>query len=79
MGIDCDLREAETEEKQSALRASHIPDRSQFAVKQGVAELRSEVKQNIAELKSDLMRWQWVQLGVISILLTALHFIPFAA
>ena len=84
------LREAEMEEKQAALIASHLPDRSQFAVKQGmtelrsevkqgIAELRSEVKQDIAELKSDLMRWQWVQLGVIVILLTALRFIPLAA
>ncbi len=75
----CDLREAEMEEKQAALIASHFPDRSQFAVKQDMTELRTEVKQNIAELKSDLMRWQWVQLGVIAILLTALRFIPFAA
>ena len=96
-----DLREAEMEEKQAALIASRLPDRSQFAVKQGmtelrsevkqgiaelksevkqgIAELRSEVKQDIAELKSDLMRWQWVQLGVIVILLTALRFIPLAA
>ena len=56
------------EDKQAALKASHLPDGSQFAVKQG-----------IAELKSDLMRWRWVQLGVIVILLTALRFIPFAA
>ena len=47
--------------------------------KQDIAELRSEFKQDIAELKSGLMRWQWVQVGAIVALLTALRFIPFAA
>ena len=85
-----DLREAEMEENQAEIIASHIPDWSQFATKQDIAELkfefkqdmtelRSEFKQNIAELKSGLMRWQWVQLGAVVALLTALRFIPFAA
>lgn len=63
-----DLREAEMEENQAEIIASHIPDWSQFAT-----------KQDIAELKSGLMRWQWVQLGAVVALLTALRFIPFAA
>ena len=96
-----DLREAEMEENQAEIIASHIPDWSQFATKQDIAELkfefkqdmtelrsefkqditelRSEFKQDIAELKSGLMRWQWVQLGAVVALLTALRFIPFAA
>ena len=63
-----DLREAEMEENQAEIIASHIPDWSQFAT-----------KQDIAELKSSLMRWQWVQLGAVVALLTALRFISFAA
>ena len=107
-----DLREAAMEENQAEIIASHIPDWSQFATKQDmaelksefkqdmtelrfefkqdmaelksefkqdIAELRSEFKQDIAELKSGLMRWQWVQVGAIVALLTALRFIPFAA
>ena len=85
-----ELREAEMEEKQAEIIASHIPDWSQFATKQDMAELKSElksefkqdvaeIKQNMAELKTDLMRWQWVQLGAIVALLAALRFIPFAA
>ena len=81
-----ELREAEMEEKQAEIIASHIPDWSQFATKQDMAELKSEFKQdvaeikpNMAELKTDLMRWQWVQLGAIVALLAALRFIPFAA
>lgn len=74
-----DLREAEMEENQAEIIASHIPDWSQFATKQDITELRSEFKQDIAELKSGLMRWQWVQLGAVVALLTALRFIPFAA
>ena len=85
-----DFREAEMEENQAEIIASHIPDWSQFATKQDIAELkfefkqdmtelRFEFKQDIAELKSGLMRWQWVQLGAVVALLTALRFIPFAA
>lgn len=81
-----ELREAEMEEKQAEIIASHIPDWSQFATRQDMAELKSEFKQdmaeikpNMAELKTDLMRWQWVQLGAIVALLAALRFIPFAA
>ena len=74
-----ELREAEMEEKQAEIIASHIPDWSQFATKQDMAELKSELKQDMAELKTDLMRWQWVQLGAIVGLLAALRFIPFAA
>ena len=81
-----ELREAEMEEKQAEIIASHIPAWSQFATRQDMAELKSEfkqdmaeIKQNMAELKTDLMRWQWVQLGAIVALLAALRFIPFAA
>lgn len=74
-----DFREAEMEENQAEIIASHIPDWSQFATKQDIAELKFEFKQDIAELKSGLMRWQWVQLGAVVALLTALRFIPFAA
>ena len=52
-----ELREAEMEEKQAEIIASHIPDWSQFATKQDMAELKSELKsefkQDIAELKSE--------------------------
>lgn len=85
-----ELRKAEMEEKQAEIIASHIPDWSQFATKQDMAELKSElksefkqdvaeIKQNMAERKTDLMRWQWVQLGAIVALLATLRFIPFAA
>ncbi len=77
------------EERQAEIIASHIPDWSQFATKQDLAELKaefkqdiielkSEFKQDVAELKSDLMRWQWVQMGTVVAVLTALRFIPFA-
>ena len=49
-----ELREAEMEEKQAEIIASHIPDWSQFATKQDMAELKSEFKQDMAELKSEL-------------------------
>ena len=49
-----ELREAEMEEKQAEIIASHIPDWSQFATKQDMAELKSELKQDTAELKSEL-------------------------
>lgn len=62
-----ELREAQMEDKQAEIIASHIPDWSQFAT-----------KQDLAELKSDLMRWQWIQMGAIVAVLTALRFIPFA-
>ena len=42
------------EEKQAAIIASHIPDWSQFATKQDMAELKSELKQDTSELKSEL-------------------------
>ena len=48
-----ELREAEMEEKQAEIIASHIPDWSQFATKQDMAELKSEFKQDMAELKSE--------------------------
>ena len=52
-----ELREAGMEEKQAEIIASHIPDWSQFATKQDMAELKSELKsefkQDIAELKSE--------------------------
>ncbi len=88
-----ELRDAQMEERQAEIIASHIPDWSQFATKQDLAELKaelksefkqdivelkSEFKQDVAELKSDLMRWQWVQMGAVVALLTALRFIPFA-
>ena len=61
-----ELRGAQMEERQAEIIASHIPDWSQFATKQDLAELKaelkSEFKQDVAELKSDLMRWQWVQM-----------------
>ena len=53
----CELREAGMEETQAEIIASHIPDWSQFATKQDMAELKSELKsefkQDIAELKSE--------------------------
>ena len=73
-----ELRDAQMEERRGEIIASHIPDWSQFATKQDLAELKSEFKQDIAELKSDLMRWQWVQMGAVVALLAALRFIPFA-
>ena len=73
-----ELRDAQMEETQAEIIASHIPDWSQFATKQDVAELRSEFKQDVAKLKSDLMRWQWIQMGAVAALLTALRFIPLA-
>ena len=88
-----ELRGAQMEERQAEIIASHIPDWSQFATKQDLAELKaelksefkqdivelkSEFKQDVAELKSDLMRWQWVQMGAVVALLAALRFIPFA-
>ena len=52
-----ELREAGMEETQAEIIASHIPDWSQFATKQDMAELKSELKsefkQDIAELKSE--------------------------
>ncbi len=48
-----ELREAEMAEKQAEIIASHIPDWSQFATKQDMAELKSEFKQDMAELKSE--------------------------
>ena len=52
-----ELREAEMEEKQAAIIASHIPDWSRFATKQDMAELKSELKselkQDTAKLKSE--------------------------
>ena len=48
-----ELREAEMEEKQAEIIASHIPDWSQFATKQDMAELKSELKQDMAGLKSE--------------------------
>ena len=66
------------EERQAEIIASHIPDWSQFATKQDLAELKSEFKQDVAELKSNLMRWQWIQMGAVVAVLTALRFIPFA-
>ena len=126
-----ELQETEMEEKQAIIIASHIPDWSQFATKQDMAELKAELKsefkqgmtelksefkqgmaalksefkqdmaelrsefkqdmaelrsefksgfkQDMAELKTDLIRWQWVRLGVIMALLVAWHFIPVAA
>ena len=62
-----ELRDAQMEERRGEIIASHIPDWSQFAT-----------KQDLAELKSDLMRWQWVQMGAVVALLAALRFIPFA-
>ena len=62
-----ELRDAQMEEKHAEIIASHIPDWSQFAT-----------KQDLAELKSDLMRWQWIQMGAVVAVLTALRFIPFA-
>lgn len=73
-----ELRDAQMEERQAEIIASRIPDWSQFATKQDLAELKSEFKQDIAELKSDLMRWQWVQMGAVVAVLAALRFIPFA-
>ena len=77
-----ELRDAQMEERRGEIIASHIPDWSQFVTKQDLAEfkaeLKSEFKQDVAELKSDLMRWQWVQMGAVVALLTALRFIPFA-
>ena len=73
-----ELRDAQMEEAHAEIIASHIPDWSQFATKQDIVELKSEFKQDIAELKSDLMRWQWIQMGAVVALLTALRFIPFA-
>ena len=53
-----ELREAEMEEKQAEIIASLIPDWSQFATKQDMTELKSELKsefkQDMAELKSEL-------------------------
>ena len=48
-----ELREAGMEENQAEIIASHIPDWSQFATKQDMAELKSEFKQDMAELKSE--------------------------
>ena len=62
-----ELRGAQMEERQAEIIASRIPDWSQFAT-----------KQDLAELKSDLMRWQWIQMGAVVALLAALRFIPFA-
>ena len=62
-----ELRDAQMEEKHAETIASHIPDWSQFVT-----------KQDLAELKSDLMRWQWIQMGAVVAVLTALRFIPFA-
>lgn len=88
-----ELRDAQMEERRGEIIASHIPDWSQFATKQDLAEfkaelkfefkqdiveLKSEFKQDVAELKSDLMRWQWVQMGAVVALLAALRFMPFA-
>ena len=77
-----ELRDAQMEERHAEIIASHIPDWSQFATKQDLAELKvelkSEFKQDVAELKSDLMRWQWIQMGAVVAVLTALRFIPFA-
>ena len=77
-----ELRDAQMEETQAEIMASRIPDWSQFATKQDLAELKvelkSEFKQDMAELKSDLMRWQWVQMGAVAALLIALRFIPLA-
>ncbi len=61
-----ELRDAQMAEKHAEIIASHIPDWSQFAT-----------KQDIAELKSDLMRWPWIQMGAVVAVLTALRFIPF--
>ena len=47
-----ELRDAQMEETHAKIIAAHIPDWSQFAT-----------KQDLAELKSDLMRWQWIQMG----------------
>ena len=49
-----ELREAEMEEKQAVIIASHIPDWSQFVTKQDISELRLEFKQDMADLKSEL-------------------------
>ena len=49
-----ELREAEMEEKQAEIIASLIPDWSQFATKQDMTELKSELKQDMTELKSEL-------------------------
>ena len=52
-----ELQETEMEEKQAIIIASHIPDWSQFATKQDMAELKSELKsefkQGMTELKSE--------------------------
>ena len=48
-----ELQEAEMEEKQAIIIASHIPDWSQFATKQDMAELKLEFKQGMAALKSE--------------------------
>ncbi len=48
-----ELQEAEMEEKQAIIIASHIPDWSQFATKQDMAELKLEFKQDMADLKSE--------------------------
>ena len=72
-----ELRDAQMEERHAEIIASHIPDWSQFATKQDLTELKFGFKQDVAELKSDLMRWQWVQMGVVVAVLTALRFIPF--
>ena len=52
-----ELRDAQMEETHAEIIASHIPDWSQFATKQDLAELKaelkSEFKQDITELKSE--------------------------
>ncbi len=47
------LRAAEMPEGQAAAVAAHLPDWSQFATKQDLAELRAEMK----DLQGALIRW----------------------
>ena len=52
-----ELRAAEMSEVQATAVAAHLPDWSQFATKQDLAELRAEMRAEMKDLQRALIRW----------------------
>ena len=52
-----ELRAADMPEGQAKAVAAHLPDWSQFATRQDLAELRGDLRGEMSRLESRLIRW----------------------
>ena len=66
------LVDAGASEEKARAAAEAIPDMSDLAEKNDIAELRSELKQDIVGLKADLYKHMWLMQGATIVAIVGL-------